>query len=40
MNNSVFKSMLKYKNHPSILNIKKIRENGIIYFKKVTIEEK
>ena len=39
MKDSVFKVILKYKNHPTIIQIRKTRENGIFYFKEVTIEE-
>ena len=39
MKDLVFKSIFKYKNHPSILQIRKTRENCIFCFKEVTMEE-
>ena len=38
MKDPVYKAILKYKNHPSILEIKDIRENSIFCFKEITIE--
>ena len=39
MEDSVFKAILKYKNHSSILAIRDTRENSIFCFKEVNIEE-
>ena len=39
MKDLVSKSILKYENHPSILQIRKTRENGIFCFKEVTMEQ-
>ena len=38
MKDPVYKAILKYKHHPSILEIKDIRENSIFCFKEITIE--
>ena len=38
MKDPVYKAILKYKNHPSILEIKDMRENSIFCFKEITIE--
>ena len=35
-----FKTILKYKNHRSILQIRTTRKNGTFYFKEVTVEER
>ena len=35
----VFKAILKYKNHPSILGIRDTQKNSIFCFKEVIIEE-
>ena len=39
MNDAVFKVILKYKSHPSILAIRGTQENSIFCFKEVTIKE-
>ena len=38
MKDPVYKAILKYKNHPSILEIRDTRENSIFCFKEITIE--